>query len=142
MKNIVFIFAKEALFGLLTPISLLTEANLQKAIGHLENETCDFVYIALDHFSEKNKREAEKYLSKYLKNLSNQKLESKIFVSASSKSYVEMFTEYVGQIPGEVCIDVMTRMDERANIEQSILIFLHKQESMPLVFTRCARTTF
>ncbi len=142
MKNVALIFAEEALFGIFTPISFLTEANLQKAIGHLENGTCNFVYIALDHFNEEDKKTAEKYLSKYVNNL-QPRLQSRIFISASTMPYMEMFMAYISQISGEVGIDILARVAERIRIEQGINagaddfhVLRRQGSSVPLVFIR------
>lgn len=137
------VFCKEALFGVLSPISFLTEANLQKAIDALENRVCDFVYVALDHFDEREKQLSERYLKRYVENL-EPGIQSKIFVSASSKPYVEMFAEYVSQIPGEVCVDIFARVDEKNYIENALNAILDTQcavskGNMPLVFVGAGR---
>ena len=140
MKNVALVFGREALFGVFSPISSLTEVNLQKAISLLENDACDFAYIALDHFDREKKELAEKYLDNYVKKL-EAKFQARIFISASSRPYMEMFTEYVKQIPEEVCVDILSRMDEKTYIEHAINASIYGQstngkKTMPLVFIR------
>jgi hypothetical protein len=124
-KHVVFVYGKEARIGIFSPISFLTEANLQRAISCLENGSCDFAYIALDHFVAGNKQRAEEYLNKYVKNLALD-LQTKIFISASSKPYMEMFAEYVRQIPGQTSVSIFARIDEKYCIKGEIIATLNK----------------
>lgn len=141
MKIVTFILCKEALFGVLSPISFFTLCDLQEAIILLKKDGCNFLYIAVDHFSEGQKELAEKYLNdKYIKKLET-KLQSKIYVSASSKPYIEMLTSYIGQIQGDVCVDIFSRVDKDMQIEQAINANLHidakdNKRNGALVFTR------
>lgn len=138
MRHVALLVCKEALFGFSSPISFLTEANLQKAIDFLRNGGCDFLYISVDNFEEKSKVFAEKYLNDYMASLGS-KLQAKIFISASSKHYVEMFIEYIKQIPGEICVDIFARLDEKCQIELALNRALDMQHiihegNIPLVF--------
>jgi hypothetical protein len=124
-KQVVFVYGKKALIGVFSPISFLTEANLQRAISCLKNDSCDFVYIALDHLDAENKQRAEEYLNGYVRNLALN-LQTKIFISASSKSYAEMFAEYVRQIPGQTSVSIFARIDEKYCIKGEIIATLNK----------------
>lgn len=148
MKHVALVFCKEAIWGVLSPISFLTEANLQRAISLLENEACDLAYVALDHLDEGKKEAAEKYLSKCVGNLS-QKMQAKIFISASTRPYVEALTEYIRHIPGEVSISILARVDEKRYIENAINAVIDVQpigvggeKKLPLVFIRGVRATY
>lgn len=138
MKYIVFVFCKEAFWGAFSPLSFLTEINLQKAFDCLKAGNCDFLYIAIDHFDDEKKKKAEEYLNNYVKSL-QLKQQTRIIVSPSSKPCMEMFAEYVKNIPGEICVDIFARVNEKSHIENSLNIALDRQlnirrGNMPLVF--------
>lgn len=127
MKRVALVFGKKALIGVFSPISFQTEANFQRAIGLLECQACDFVYVVLDHFDADDKDAAEKYLNSFILHL-EQRIQAKIFISASSRPHIEMFTDYIRQIPGEVCVSILARLDEKKRIEHELgIATIHMQ---------------
>lgn len=119
MKKVLFIWCNEAILRANAPISFFSEANLYKAAGMLENGACDFLYVAIDHFNDEKKERAERYFTDFISNFDELR-QAKIFVSASTKPPLEMFAEYVRQIPGEVSVDILARVDERYRIKKEL----------------------
>ena len=119
MKIITLLFCEEALFGIFAPISFLTTGNFQEAMRRLKKNECDIVYIALDQFINKRKKGwAEKYLKKRIK----KEFQDNVFISATARPYAHMFQEYVKDIRGDVCVDVLAKPKEKKRIGHAIEI--------------------
>lgn len=132
-KRVALVFGKKALFVIRSPISFLMEANFQKAIGLLENRACDFVYVVLDHLDHDAKQNASRYLDDIVLHL-DEKIQVKIFISASSKCYIEMFTDYIRQIPDDVCVSVMASFIDKKCIQNEL-----SKATLKIIFPTGAR---
>jgi hypothetical protein len=85
---IILVFCEEAPVGLFSPISFFSDAHIQKALGLLRNNSCEFVYIVVNHFSERNKDRAEEYIANFTEQLPA-KFQGSIFISTSERSFLK-----------------------------------------------------
>lgn len=119
MKRVALVHCEEALFGRYSPISFLTEANLSKAVGMIENGTCDLVYIALDHFGVSEKKTALAYLNKF-RNVFPSDFQEKIVISASSMNYTAMFIRHIMSYSNEISLSILAKACDRIIIANDI----------------------
>ncbi|MDD5396734.1 MAG: hypothetical protein PHW24_01595 [Candidatus Moranbacteria bacterium] len=136
MKKIDVVFCRHALLGVLSPISFLTEANLQKALDSLENKSCDFVYIAINHLDDKSREAIMEHLHDYLRYLHPQ-IRDRVHLSVSKGDYADILIGYVGQLScEEVCINVLASVADRALANQQIDRAANDYpEKLPVIFT-------
>lgn len=136
MKVIAFVLCREAVFGFFSPVSFLTEANLQKAFGFLEEKSCDLVFIAVNHRDEHGRDIMEKYLIEYIK-FFDPEMKEKIHISTSPDDYANMIVGYIEQFSGDVCIDILAGAFDRVNMSERINNAADNYVgTLPLIFTK------
>lgn len=127
LKSIVLVFCERVPIGVISPISFFSDAHIQKAVGMLENNLCDFVYIVANHFPEGDKDRAEEYITNFTEQLPI-KFQSNIFVSTSSRPFQETFLDHVKYFPGirEADIKIFARKDKIESIRGEIDVVFEK----------------
>ncbi|MEI7891111.1 MAG: hypothetical protein WCI36_04025 [bacterium] len=135
MKKVAFLYCEEAVFGYFSPISILTEANLQRAIGLLNCGACDFLYIAINHFPEKNKEKARNYFEQYFNDFYGE-VASRVYVSFAKRCYASMFTDYLSIFKDEVHLSILANISRKNEIEKKLInASIETENKLPPVFT-------
>jgi len=119
MKKVIFLFCEEAFFGYFSPLSVLTEANLQRAVSSLQCGQSDFLYIAIDHFSNEERENAKHYFYEYFIDFYPE-LSGKIYVSSSNLSYAERFVSYLAIFQSEIHCSVLARIGRKREVSSEI----------------------
>jgi hypothetical protein len=134
MKVLIFIPCH---FGLWSLISNHTALNMQRAIGMLEQDACDFIYLAVDYGSDEKQQLIEDYLQSNLKQIEPQARE-RIHIATSSEDYFDMLVEYIKQMNcDEICVDILALASERMLMHEKINTAADNYNGkLPLIFTR------
>jgi hypothetical protein len=141
MRHVVAVYCSEALIGFGSPISYYSDANLQKSINLLRYAGCNHVLIGLDQMEQKKRDLVETYLKEYVLGL-DQQLQSRVAFSVSAKPFAQTVVDYIRYFPGEVCVDIFAKREDRRLIAEQINIHVCKEaisktviRKMPTVFT-------
>ncbi|EKE18943.1 MAG: hypothetical protein ACD_9C00189G0001 [uncultured bacterium] len=118
-ERIAVVFCEEPLVGIILPYSFFTERQLHEAVGLLQNDMVDFVYVVLNHFEQAKKDAADEYLRGWISQFDGL-VQGSFFVSTFSNPYWESFLDHIKYFPKISSFRIFARRGNLAEVENRI----------------------